>query len=1029
MKNSIQFSKSFRFSILFLFVPLWLTAQNISVKGTITDKDGVTLIGVSVVERGTTNGTASDMDGNYSLSVASSATLEFSYVGYVKQSLAVQGKTRMDVVLEEDTKALEEVVVIGYGTARRSDVTGAISSIGGNALREVPSGNITQAIQGRIAGVQMEQNSSRPGQAMEIRIRGTRSLTASNDPLIVLDGIPFAGSLSDINPNDIKSIDILKDASSTAIYGSRGANGVIIISTNKGATSSAKPVITYNGYYGVRNVFSKYPMMDGPEFVAYRAEANKNNSNKYPNGPDEDDSVNTDWQELIYQTGQVSSNDVGISNTTQGGGFFNFGAGYYNETTVLPGQDYSRYSLRGSFDQPLGKRVKVGIITQNAYSITGGESSNPLGAVLALSPILKPYNEDGSIRERLQPTSIDGTYFNPLLMKSVGDAWKEQTKSFASYNTLYGDVEIFDGFKYHINVGVNYRQSNYGQYRGPETFYNTGTESSAAIRNTHTINWVVENLLYYDKIFAKKHKVGLVAMYSSEQTESNTSRVNATKVAADFLQYYNLGYLKDGGTINVLPDQQPYYKRGLLSYMFRANYAFDDRYMLTATVRSDGASVLAEGHKWHTYPAVSAGWNIRNESFMESVDWLDQLKLRVGYGQTSNQAINPYQTLGGLSNYYYNFGSDLVMGYYITGLPNSTLGWEYSSTWNYGLDFSLLNSRLRGTVEYYVQNTNKLLLSQALPITSGVSSYIANVGSTENKGFELTLNGQILKDYNGWNWEAGFNLYTNKNKITSLASGEEKNEGNGWFVGQPIDAIFDYKKIGIWQIGEDPTPYEGPNGEVGMIKVEYTGEYDANGNPVRQINADDRQVLGTTNPDFQGGFNTMVSYKNFDLSVIGSFRSGGLLISSLHSHTSYKNRLSGRGGQIMVDYWTESNPTNAYPKPGAMEYTNNPKYGSTLAYFDGSYGKINTITLGYNFAGEWMKSMGLSKLKLYFTAQNPFVFASPFYSESGLDPQPNSKGREFQDTPGNSVVASRVNIVGFNTPSTRNYILGLNITF
>jgi hypothetical protein len=380
-----------------------------------------------------------------------------------------------------------------------------------------------------------------------------------------------------------------------------------------------------------------------------------------------------------------------------------------------------------------------------------------------------------------------------------------------------------------------------------------------------------------------------------------------------------------------------------------------------------------------------------------------------------------------------------VSGYYVSSSPNLALGWEYTDNLNIGLDFGLLpGSRIYGTVEYYVQNTNDVLVPQSLPMSSGVTgTFMNNIGKTQNKGFELSLNAAILKNYNGWDWDVGLNLYANKNKIVELASGQLYDKGNGWFVGQPIDVIYDYKKLGIWQANEADQVqlYEGSSGQVGMIKVEYTGEYNADGTPKRVIGSgttledDDRQILGSTQPDFQGGFNTRVGYKGFDLSIIGSYKSGGLLVSTLHANQSYLNLNNGRHGQIKIDYWTPDNPTNAYPKPYSPEYNNNPKYVNTLSYFDASYVKISNITLGYNFKANWMKKLSIDKLRLYVTAQNPFIFASPYYSETGLDPQPNSGGRENASVPENSVVPSRIYVVAYNTPATRNYLFGLNVTF
>ncbi|MBN2610788.1 MAG: TonB-dependent receptor [Bacteroidales bacterium] len=1026
-----------------VIVPKSNASQGIVVTGRVIDSENNPLPGVNIVEKGTTNGAVTDTDGNYSLTVGSpQSVIVFSFIGYLNEEVEVGSQTTISITLSESLEALEEVVVVGYGTQRRVDVTGSIVSVNSEGIRENASSNLSQALQGRVAGVEMTQTSSRPGSNMQIRIRGTRSLTASNDPLIVLDGIPFAGSLNDINPNDIRSVDILKDASATAIYGSRGANGVILVTTFKGESYAlSKPVVNYNGYYGIKNLMNRYPMMEADEFVSWRREA-INNGASWTYGADEDSTLNTDWQDLMFEQGKVNSHDLSVAGKTEGGGY-SFGAGYYNETTVLPGQDFERYSIRGSFDQKIGNRIKIGISSINSFGTIGGEESNPLGTILSLTPVTNPYNADGSIKtEQMYINNMD-TYYNPLMINSLGDKWIDERKTTASYNNIYGELQIIEGLKYHINVGLNYRQGNYGNFRGEKTPYNGDERSYATIENDLIKNWVVENLLYYDKTFAQKHRVNLVAMYSNEQTESSVSRIKAENVTAEYLQYFNFGLLTDDGKIIVDPEEQDYYKRGLTSAMFRANYAFDDKYLLTATIRSDGSSVLADGHKWHTYPALSLGWNATNEEFLKPVTWLSYLKLRLGYGQTSNQAIMPYQTMGKLSTNYYNFGNSNVSGYYVSQSPNLNLGWEYSTTWNYGIDFGLFSNRLMGTFEYYSQKTEDVLVAQSLPRTSGVTeSFMTNIGKTENKGVELSLNAAIIKDNNGWSWDLGFNFYANRNKIVALASGQEYDKGNGWFVGHPIDVIYDFNKIGIWQLGEESevVKYEGSTGEVGMIKVEYTGEYDVNGDPVRQIGTgqtledDDRQILGSIEPDFQGGFNTRVGYKGLDLSVIGYFKSGGILVSAIHSPTSYLNMNNGRRGQLEIDYWTLDNPTNAYPKPYGPEVTNHPKYGSTLAYFDASYIKISNITLAYNFKTELLSRAKIDKLRLYVTAQNPLVFASDYYSETGLDPQPNSTSDDIHNqavapSNNNGVVKDRVYVVGYNTPATRNFLFGINVTF
>lgn len=1021
MKNTNHYYKPLGLLLLFCLIPLWSIAQNIMVKGVVKDNFGESVIGVNVTEKGTTNGTITDLDGNFSLTVQKNATLVISYIGYITQEIAVKGNTQFNIVLKEDSKSLEEVVVIGYGTARKSDVTGSIASVGGDKLREMPSTNITYALQNRVAGVDMAQTSSQPGATMQIRIRGTRSLTASNDPLVVLDGIPFMGNLSDINPGDIKSMDILKDASSTAIYGSRGANGVILITTNKGAQGTPAK-FTYNGYVGAKSVFSKYPMMEGKKFAEMRKYAGK-----FENSLDESDDVNTDWQDLMFRTGMVTSHDVSVGGGNKNGSY-SFGAAYYKDQGVVPTQNYTRYSLRGSFDQGVGKYFRFGLTNNTNYNITKG-SNIGLYNVLANSPIANPYNEDGSLKRTVKLNSQD-EYFVVTrdVVESLEDTWLNEQKGFGTYNNLFAEVQCpwIKGLKYRVNLGLNYRSTKGGAFTDEGVNSTTAdTPSTASLTHSETTNWAIENMVTYDRTFGK-HQLNVVGMYSAEETVYTKSNIAARDIPASYLQYYNLGRAE--GTITVNPDNWDYQKSGLMSWMGRAMYTYDNRYMLMATVRADASSRLAKGHQWHTYPAVSAGWNIHRESFMNDLEWLNILKIRVGYGQTSNQAVNPYSTWGRLSTRPYNFGpTGYATGYYVSSLPNYDLGWEYSSTWNFGLDFTLFGGRLSGTFEYYMMKTSDLLQSVNLPSTSGVGSYVGNVGKTENKGVELTLNGTILDNHNGWTWDASINLSANRNKLTELASKKDRDEANNWFVGYPVDAIYDYEKIGLWQEGDPYLDILEPGGNVGMIKVKYTGEYKEDGTPVRAIGPDDRQII-SMEPKFTGGFSTRVAYKGFDLNVITAFKYGGKLISTLHHSNGFLNMLTGRRGQVDVDYWTEENTSAKYPKPGGIQSGDNPKYGSTLGYFDASYWKVRNISLGYNFDGhKWLKGFGIQSLRAYVSIQNPFVICSSFHKETGLDPETNSYGNE--NVAVTSGIQSRFLTVGTNSPSTRNYLFGINLTF
>ena len=1017
--------------------------QSRQATGRVADSQGP-LIGATVMEKGTNNGTVTDFNGNFTLSVKSGATLVVSYVGYETQE--VRAGENLHITLQEDGHIVNEVVVIGYGTQRREAVTGSVANIGGEKLNQIAASNAAQALQGRVAGVLMTQTNSKPGAEMQIRIRGQRSLTASNDPLIVLDGIPFMGNLSDINPADIKSMDILKDASATAIYGSRGANGVIIITTAKG-NQGAPAKVSYNGYVSFKKVFKKYPMMDGPTFSKFRQYAGK-----YQNSLDESDDINTDWQDLYYQTGVGHSHDISVTGGTNGGSY-SFGAGYYHDESVVPTEQYNRVSVRGNFDQMVGKWFRFGLNTNNNYN--KNEGVNNIYNVLSSTPISSPYDKDGNLKRYNALPADDQVVITKETVERDKDIWLNETKGIGSYNTLFGEVKCpwVEGLSYRINIGLNFRSSKNGNFTG--TGVNNkdpNAVSGAGVSENQTRNWTVENLITFDRTFAEKHNVNVVGMYSAEQTTYESTGGSAQDIPADFFQYYALD--KATGQANLTNFN--YWQSGLMSWMGRVMYSYDNKYMLSVALRSDASSRLAKGHQWHTYPAVSAGWNIARESFMEDLKWIDNLKLRVGYGETSNQSISPYSTLGGLAVRNYNFGNgtNYKAGYYVNALPNPELGWEYSKTWNFGLDFSLFNGRLSGSFEYYIQKTKDILLDVSLPSTSGVSSFTGNIGNTQNKGFELTLNGIILDNKNGWTWEAGINLYANRNKLTKLtgtepivlADGtvqEERDVANRWFVGYPIDVIYDYEYDGIWNKEDvyEVTLPDGtkttnlailePGGDIGMIKVKYKDDVlDANGVPTRQIGDDDRRIQ-SMEPDLLGGFNTTVGYKGFDLTVIGAFQIGGKLISAIHSGNGYLNMLDGRRNNIDVDYWTEENTGAKYPRPNGIRSGDNPKYASTLGYFDAGYLKVRAITLGYNFENiKAIKNFGISRLRLYATIQNPFVLFSPFNNESGLDPETNSWANQ------NTAVAyseysgkHKMPIVGYNTPSTRNFMFGLNVTF
>ena len=1019
-------------SVLCFFAVL---AQAQTVKGVVKDQNGDAVIGATVKVLGSRGGTVTDSKGQYSIEAPSGSILSVSYIGYLTKQIRLRGENTVDIVLMEDNTTLKDIVVIGYGTQRKESVTGSVANVSAEKLMENPSSNITQALQNRIAGVDMQQTNSQPGAEMRIRIRGQRSLTASNDPLIVLDGIPFLGQLSDINPSDIKSLDILKDASATAIYGSRGANGVIMVTTNKGSLDTPAKV-TYNGYVNFKTLFNKFPMMEGEKYVQMRKLAGK-----YTNGLDERDDVNTDWQDLFFENGVSHSHDITVSGGTQSG-TYSFGGSYNHDEGVIPTQKFDRFTLRANIEQKIGNFVRVGLSSTNTYNTKEGTQLGVYNA-LNMSPITDPYNADGSLKRVVHLGSDDIFVLTKDVIKANEEQWRQDTNTLATYNSLFGEIECpwLQGLKYRINLGLNYRGTQIGGFTGKG--FNSVNEkelSSASMQNQTYKNYAVENVLSFDRTFNDKHQLNLVGMFSAEQTRYTQTHMSGRNVP-DYFQYYNIGAATQDVTVN--PDWNKYWQAGLLSWMGRVMYSYDNRYMISAAVRADASSRLASGHQWHTYPALSLGWNIAREKFMENLNWIDNLKIRVGYGQTANQAIDAYTTLGSLGTTKYNFGpTGYATGYYPNALANKELGWEYSETYNYGLDFSFFNGRLSGTLEYYTMQTKDVLNKVNLPSTGGVSSYTANIGKTENKGFEASLNGIILDKKNGWTWEAGVNISLNRNKLVKLASGEGgRDEANGWFEGYPIDVLYDYEKVGLWNTDDPDWQYfeiMEPGGNEGMIKVNggrYTqAELEAGtipegknvGDP-RAVGPQDRQII-SLEPDFVGGFNTRIAYKNIDLNIIGAFQCGGKLISTLYGGSGYLNLLTGRRGNVDVDYWTPENKGAEFPRPGGIQSGDNQKYASTLGLFDGGYLKIRNITLGYNFSGEWMKKVGISTLRLYAAVQNPFIISSSYYSMSGLDPEPNSLSNQGQFH-ATQIGGHALPVVGTNAPCTRNYLIGLNLSF
>lgn len=1015
-----------------LSINLW--AQNRTVTGKVTSAENKEAIpGITVIVKNSSVGTVTDAEGNYSLAVPENAVLVFSSVGYITQEVAVGSSNVVDVNLATDVKALSEIIVVGYGVQSKSDVTGSIASVSSQALREVPAANLQQALQSRAAGLEIQRVGTTPGAGAQIRIRGERSISGSNDPLIVLDGIPYQGNITDINPDEIQSVEVLKDASATAIYGSRGANGVIIVTSKRGIEGPVK--INLDSYYGVATVARKYDVYSPEEYVKLREVSGwATNFGYMPRelesfqGGSPNNAIirSTDWQDLMYKDGYITNHNLSVNGGSKNASF-SLGAGYFKETTVLPEQDFQRGSLRAAVDITNGKKFKMGISTLNTLSISRG-SQFGLGMfpIIALSPLSPAYNPDGSIFKTPSGNVDDeqGTY-SPLLAKENDGEWVDKVRRIRTFNSLYAEYQIIKGLKYRLNVGLEYELQEANQFQGSDTYFRPRAGNTARVSNAENWSYTLEHLLMYDKTIAEKHKIGVTALFSAQQSQFHNNFIQKDSINADFIQFYDLGQSKQSTT------NLPIYggsesKWGLLSYMVRVNYAFQDKYLITLTGRRDGSSRL--GGKYTNYPAISLGWNISNENFMKSIEAISNLKLRVGWGQTSNQSVNTYSTLGGVSSLLngnrpirYNYGSQIVQGYFVSTAPNPDLDWEYTRTLNIGLDFGVLKDRITGSIDWYNAQTNKILYGLALPRSSGLTgSYTANIGEMENKGVEIQISSVNLDLANGFKWETDLNVFWNRNKLLKLNDGFINNIGNGLHLGHPLSAIYDYTKLGVWQTNE--ADEAATFGQVpGSLKIA-----DLNGDGA--ITALDRSVIGNAQADWQGGLTNRFSYKGFDLSVIAYMRFGGLLTSGVHAPLAgYVTENNGRRNQIKVDYWTPENPTNQFPKPGTVYPAGNS--WTTLAYYDASFVKIRSINFGYTFAQNILDKLKMRSLRVYFTAQNPFLLFSPYRKEvGGLDPEATGTGTNgFVQSGGN--IPNRALTISLSTPPTRSFIFGVNIGF
>jgi TonB-linked SusC/RagA family outer membrane protein len=1032
-------------------LPALSRAQQKKITGKVTNESGQPLA-ATVMIKGATTGVSTDADGNFSVNADANTRLVITSVDHVAQEVPVGKKTVINVSLARTDKSMTEVVIVGYGSQRKKDVTGAVVSVSEKALREVPVANLQQALQGRAAGLEIQTVGNRPGAGAQIRIRGNRSISGSNEPLFVVDGIPYDGTLNDINPDEVASIDILKDASATAIYGSRGANGVILVTTKKGRTGETR--ISYNAYYGIGTAQYKYPVFNAEEYQAMRNLSPWNGGYMAEELKGIQQGRNTDWQDAMYDNAMRMDHNLNISGGANGT-TFSIGGGYYKETSLMPGEEYSRYSLKAAIDTRIGKRMRVGLVTQNTLSIELGSqfvSGSAMFRTVSLSPLMPTHDTAGNVylmpNGNIDDNNSDGRY-SPLLLKQK-ETWVDRVRRLRTFNTFYAEYEFIKGLKYRANLGYNFAQQHGGQFRGSDqppanpSFFRPGVGNTARVDNGETWGYTIENLLFYDKTIAKNHKINLTGLYSIQETQSFSNYIQKDSITEDFVQFYNMGAASPTPVAATAGTEA---KSVLISYMARLNYAFKDRYLLTATYRRDGSSRLAPGNQWFDYPAVSAGWVVSEESFMKRVKPISMLKLRAGWGKTSNQSVNPYDSKGlvnnsnGLGNsgtigaagsfIRYNYGPTIVNGYNVVTLPNPNLSWEFTRTLNIGLDFGLLNNRITGSLEYYDSKTDKILYGVNLPVTSGVAgAFVTNVGEMSNKGFELSISSMNYRSRSGFTWSTDLNLFTNKNKLLKLSSNVEQDIGSQLFVGNSFTAIYDYVNDGVWQISE--AAQAAAVGAVpGQIKLrDISGPA---GVPDGVINSTyDRRVIGDMDADLQGGITNRFSYKGFDLSAVIHARFGGLLVSQLHAPlASYLTVLDGKRNSLAVDYWTPSNPSNWFPMPQTNIATVSDA-GRTLAYYDASFIRLRSINLGYTFNQKMLGRIKAQNLRLYFTIDNVALLYSPYYKKTGIDPQATAAGdRGVGGNLSNIRENGRNNgalIVGLGTPPRRTFTFGLNIS-
>ncbi|TBH73692.1 TonB-dependent receptor [Aquirufa nivalisilvae] len=1006
-----QLLSKFLFSMLFVLMGIQLMAQDRTITGRVTaSDDGSPIPGASVSVKGTSRGTTTDGNGNYRLPVAgASSVLVFSSVGFNSQEVNVGSKGQINVTLSTDTKALSEVVVVGYGTQKKSQTTGAISSVTSKQITEMPITNLGQAMQGRVAGVDVAQSGSKPGTVPKVLIRGRRSFNAGNDPLYVVDGIPLSGGYEDMNPNDVASMEILKDATATAIYGARGANGVVLITTKRGS-QNGKTVISYDSYVGVTQTLDKINLFTGAEYAEMKRESRRTigtykdaNGVLVPTGVVDayaDSKLfeavelegiaqgrTTNYQDMMVKKGFQQNHSLGIQGGTEKTQF-SLNAGYFQDKGIIEGLDFTRYSLRVNVDHKITDKFKVGVSSYFMYGVTNGANRNPYGDLLPQNPLAKAYDDSGNL---IFAQTTDALLTNPMA-EIVPGAQVDETKKYRIFNSIYAEYNIAKGLKYRFNFGPDFTITRAGRFVGAMTNANKGGNPTASTDNRFGFNYTLENILTYDKKLGQNHNLNVTLLHSIQRDNFERYTQSVMGVPVETQQFYNVG-----NASQVLGVGSDLVQWTINSYMARINYDYKGKYLVTATVRRDGSSRFGENTKYGNFPGLALGWNLHQEDFMKDLTWIDELKLRASVASVGNQGLSPYQTQGLMARTAYAWDNNAAYGYRPNTIGNPDLKWETSTSKNIGFDFSILRGRVAGSVEYYQTNTTDLLLSDQLPTSTGFAAVTRNVGETQNKGIEISLSTVNVDSPSGFKWTTDFTFYKNSEAILSLYNGAKDDVGNRWFIGHPLNSYYDYQYAGIWQTAEaDKAKAMGFT--VGQIKVADT-------NNDGKITADDRVILGSDVPDYTGGITNRFSFKGFDLSFFVFTRQGQMIVSRFHQNSNY---LQGRYNQIKVDYWTPNNPNAYYPRPNFNQEF--PAYNTAIMYFDGSFIKVRNINIGYTFPAKTAQKLGLQSLRLYASIQQPFIFSKYRSKENGVDPESADGNVNNNVTPATSVTTVGLNI-------------------